>query len=147
MAKTLMVDNLNSRGYTLSMEDISMPMTTSKNSYYKFYQLKLKKPDLENLNQREHEVKRQLKQRTPRKQSYREYMNSVREKSQRHLDTSSMVKDEDEKVRSSSVMSITNRRTKDCVTFIVKATSTTSVASTSIESKSKTSVKTRKASV
>ena len=155
MAVALVVENVNTRSCALPAEEFKSPSSTSasEKTYYKFYQLKLRQLVTENRHREEQEAKtgksKQAKHLSRKKRSYKDYMHHVREKMQlqsQDCSTNREEDDDDHGQSSSSVISLTNQRTKDAVTFTITTNPVPNTAATAIatESKPKSNAKPKK---
>ena len=155
MAVTLTVENVNTRSCSLPPEEFQSSSSTSEKTYYNFYQLKLRQLVTENRNREEQEAKtgkpRQVKSHSRKKRSYKDYMHHVREKIQSQSLECSINREEDDDEHgqsSSSVISVTNQRTKDAVTFTITSNPIpTATTATIADPKPKPPVKPKKAYV
>jgi hypothetical protein len=138
MTATLMFENRNSHRCSFPPEE---KQSTTRKSYYKFYQLELRQLLTERLHQEQ--VTKPSKQKHSKIQFsnqrlHKEYMDRIHEK----LKIQSRNPDNDK--RSSSVLSINNRSTKDPVTFTI--ISTNICATNTTESRPKCILKTKQSS-
>jgi hypothetical protein len=140
MTATLVYERINNNNYTSPLEELKL---TYGKSYYKYYQLKLRQLLITNRYRQEYERK-YSKQKTNEKRSFKEYMNHLQEKIK-----AQSLNDDDSRRRASSVVGITNRRTKDCVTFTITSTEISSTANTILptETRPKPILKTRQTSL
>jgi hypothetical protein len=117
MTTTLVYERINTHSCAFPLEELK---STYGKSYYKFYQLKLRQLLTENRYRHEYDGKyskqKQSKTALNEKRSTKEYMNNLREKIKRQSPN-----DDNEK-RASSIIGLTNRRTKDSVTFTITTT-------------------------
>jgi len=134
MTATLMFENRNSHRCSFPPEE---KQSTNRKSYYKFYQLELRQLLTERLHQ-EQITKPSKPKHSKTQRLHKEYMDRIHEKSKIQL------RNLDNDKRSSSVLSINNRSTKDPVTFTIISTKTCATGTT--ESRPKCILKTKQSS-
>lgn len=149
MAVTLILNNSSYRNCSLSLENGPLDFPSTKQSYFKFYQFKVKRAKMESQLRQEQTIQtdktKSFKQTGRKKRSCRDYMIQVREKLQNQTDLMNETKVDEGQRRSSSTMSIVNQRNKDFITATIKSTSTSTINLIANESKQKIYSKIRKA--
>jgi len=130
MTATLVYERLNTHSCAFPIEELK---STYGKSYYKFYQLKLRQLLTENQSRQEHDGKyskqKQSKAALNEKRSAKQYMNHLQEK------VKTQSSNDDNGKRASSVVGLTNRRTKDSITFTI-TTATDTIIPTETRPKS-----------
>lgn len=116
MTATLIFERMNSHISAFPLEELQ---SIYGKSYYKLYQLKLKQYLKETQSRQQHESKyinKTKRVQIPFNDKRPEYMNHFREKLKKTLQNDEYNK------RASSVVGITNRRTKDTITYTITTT-------------------------
>jgi len=117
MTATLIYERTNNHSCAFPIEELK---STYGKSYYKFYQLKLRQLLTENRSRQEHDTKYSKQKQSPTplndKRLPKDYMHHFREK------IKIQSQNDDNGKRANSVLGMTNRRTKDYVTFTITST-------------------------